>query len=815
MAGGEDGRTKIRGDQESDMNQPIGQVAANRGKLPFGQKVGYAMGEVLNGIVTQSLGIFLLFYVTAVCGLPGGLAGIALAVGLVVDAVLDPLIGSASDGWRSRLGRRLPFMLAGLPAVAILFVAIFNLPSGLSTMALFAWLTTLSVLLRIAMSLFILPYSAVGAELSEDYHERSSIMTWRVGIGMLGTLVAVILGFGIFFAGAGGTMHRAAYLPFAITLAAIFVVCGLISSRVLTRTLDRQHPPVVTHGRLHVRVWRELGEVFRNRSFRILFISALLFFAALGTHATLGLHTNTFFWHFSSGQTQTVTLAVFAGLLAGAPLAGPMLKRMEKRTVLLIGLIGLAVSESLPAGLRLLGLFPFTGDRLMLVISCIVFVGGVLMSAAAIAFASMMADAADEHEHLFGARREGLYFAGWAFATKAAGGAGALIAGMVLQVIAFPTNVAQQGTAAALPEHTLYWLGFFYGPGAGLLYLGSIVMTFLYRIDAKTHAAIMRDLTARRIAAAAPARGDSVVMTFNVGVIGARRAFLAIETGGTKVLARLFGEGLCEEARWPTTTPDAMADAIAAFVAERLPASCRLAAAGLAAFGPLLLEGPKAGRLLSTPKPGWAGSNLRAALADRLGCPVAIDTDVNAAARAELAVGAAAGLPSAAYVTIGTGIGAGLAWERGTLRGALHPEIGHLRLVRAEGDDMPSVCPFHLDCAEGLASGPAVGRRLDGAALAERQDIQQLTGLYIAQLLVAMVLAWSPHRIVLGGGIGGSDGMIDIVRQAYHRELGSYGVGEIARGPQFIQPAALIDAGLEGAALLAQSLCDREDALHV
>jgi GPH family glycoside/pentoside/hexuronide:cation symporter len=477
-----------------------------RGKLPFGQKLGYSAGQAVDGIVSQSLGIFLLFYVTTVCGLPGGLAGIALATGLVVDAVMDPLIGSSSDGWRSRLGRRLPFMLAGLPAVALLFVAIFTLPKGLSTMALFAWLTLLSVLLRIAMSLFILPYSAVGAELSDDYAERSSIMAWRWGIGMLGTLLAVVLGFGLFFAGQGGMTHRAAYTPFALTLAGVIIVGGSISARVVGRTLDRQHPPATGDGGLHTRVLRELGEVFRNRSFRILFGSAILFFSALGTHATLGLHTNTFFWHFTSAQTQMVTLAVFVGLLLGAPLAGPALKRLEKRTVLIVGLIGLAVSETVPAGLRLLGLFPFEGDTLMWILSGIVFIGGILMAAAAIAFASMMADAADEHEHLFGARREGLYFAGWAFAGKAAAGVGALIAGLVLQVIAFPTNIAARGgMAARLPDGMVHWLGFFYGPGAGLLYLGAILATFLYRLDAAGHAGIMRDLNERRAGALAGA----------------------------------------------------------------------------------------------------------------------------------------------------------------------------------------------------------------------------------------------------------------------------------------------------------------------
>lgn len=475
-----------------------------RTKLPFGQKLGYATGNVVDGIVSQALGIFLLFYVTTVCGLPGGLAGIALAAGLAVDAVMDPLIGSSSDGWRSRFGRRLPFMLVGLPAIAILFVAIFTLPKGLSTPVLFVWLTTLSVLLRIAISLFNLPYQAVGAELSDDYAERSSIMAWRWGLAVTGTLAVVVLGFAVFFPGKGGTMMRDHYTSFALTLAAIAVVAGLVSARVVGTTLDRQHPPAVGDGGLHVRVLRELGEVFRNRSFRILFGSALMFFSALGTHAALGLHTNTFFWHFTSQQTQTVTLAVFMGLLLGAPLTGPFLKRMEKRNVLIVGLIGLAVSETVPAGLRLLGLFPFQGNTLMWILSGIVFVGGLLMAAGSIAFASMMADAADEHEHLFGARREGLYFAGWAFASKAAAGVGALIAGLVLQIIDFPTDIATRGNVV-LPDSTINLLGFFYGPGAGLLYIGAIVASFLYRLDARAHAAIMRDLNERRAVALAGA----------------------------------------------------------------------------------------------------------------------------------------------------------------------------------------------------------------------------------------------------------------------------------------------------------------------
>ncbi|MHA0320010.1 ROK family protein [Sphingomonas melonis] len=279
---------------------------------------------------------------------------------------------------------------------------------------------------------------------------------------------------------------------------------------------------------------------------------------------------------------------------------------------------------------------------------------------------------------------------------------------------------------------------------------------------------------------------------------------VAVETGGTKIIARLCGTGIDREARWATTTPDVAADQIAAFVREEQPAGTRVVAAGLAAFGPLVLDGVDAGRMLATPKLAWTGSNLRAGLADRLDCPVAVDTDVNAAARAEL--DRACDLPSLAYVTVGTGIGGGLASTAGALCGALHPEVGHLRLIRDTDDTVPSQCPFHADCAEGLAAGPAVRARLAGTELTSRSDVRERIAGYLGQLLVGLVLTWSPHRIVLGGGVASAPDMIAAVRRSFTRQLGGYGVGSAAQELDFIRPPQLADAGLAGALLMAHAL---------
>lgn len=485
-----------------------GTAATGRGLSPLRQrlKLAYAAGSLFDGIVTQGTGIFLFFYVTAVCGLPGALAGLALSAGLVVDALVDPLLGSLSDGLRSHWGRRLPLMAVGLPATIVFFILIFSLPVGWSSGALALYLAALSIGLRVSMSLFLLPYLAVGAELSDDYRERSSIMAWRWGVAMLGALLAILLGFGVFLSGPGGLARRAGYTPLALVLAVLIALGGTIAMRGLWAMRDRQHAPAAAVGTLHSRLIGELREIFRNPSFRALFAGAILLFTSLAVQSSLALHANTWFWRLSSQQIQTVTLALFGGLLLGAPLASPLLKRLEKRIVLLIGMLGLAAAFAVPVGLRLAGLLPLTGNALVAVLAASVLTGGILMAAAAIAFASMMADAADEHEHLFGARREGLYFAGWAFASKAAAGFGQLIAGVALQLIGFPAGGTRPAGAAMpmLPPHTIEWLALLYGPGAGLLAIAAAATCLFYRLDAARHAAILADLDLRRAVVAVP-----------------------------------------------------------------------------------------------------------------------------------------------------------------------------------------------------------------------------------------------------------------------------------------------------------------------
>lgn len=230
-----------------------------------------------------------------------------------------------------------------------------------------------------------------------------------------------------------------------------------------------------------------------------------------------------------------------------------------------------------------------------------------------------------------------------------------------------------------------------------------------------------------------------------------------IELGGTKAIAvRGCGMTVTEMRSFPTTTPDEtlgqVIDVLAQWDAEEA-----LAAIGIASFGPIRVatDAPDFGSILATPKPGWANTPVLGPVAERFACPIALDTDVNAAAMAEHAIGAAQGCSNTIYITIGTGLGAGILLDGKPVHGLLHPEAGHIRMRRAAGDDFAGVCPFHGDCAEGLLSGPALLARLPThpGELAEDDPAWGPVGRDLAEMLAQLILTFSPQRIVIGGGV--------------------------------------------------------------
>jgi len=261
----------------------------------------------------------------------------------------------------------------------------------------------------------------------------------------------------------------------------------------------------------------------------------------------------------------------------------------------------------------------------------------------------------------------------------------------------------------------------------------------------------------------------------------------------------------------PTTDPDSTLERAIEFFSAAQRHRGRLDALGVAFFGPLELRAdrPAYGRLLDTPKPGWSGADVLGPLKRHVCAHIAIDTDVAAAALAEWRLGAGRGLGSIAYVTVGTGIGVGFAPDPLRALRLRHPEAGHLRVRRAAGDDFAGVCPFHGDCLEGLASGPAIRARwgLELNALPENYAACHVIGGYLGQLAASIALLVPVERIVFGGGVMSGGRLLPAIREAAHESLGGYirQLNDTAAMESYICSPALGDqAGVAGALLLAK-----------
>ncbi len=255
----------------------------------------------------------------------------------------------------------------------------------------------------------------------------------------------------------------------------------------------------------------------------------------------------------------------------------------------------------------------------------------------------------------------------------------------------------------------------------------------------------------------------------------------AIEGGGTKFICAV-GSGpndVRAEARFETTTPGETMTQVVNFFQQQEREVGKLSAIGFACFGPLDPNPASTtyGYILPTPKPGWSNADVVGALRSTFDAPVAFDTDVNGAALGEWRWGAAQGLQTFIYLTVGTGIGGGAYVEGSLLHGLIHPEMGHILLRHdREKDPFDGVCPFHGDCFEGLASGPALEKRWNQRAenFAPDHPAWELEAEYIAQALVNYVMTLSPQRIIIGGGVGSLEHLLPKVQKRTRELINGY-----------------------------------------
>ncbi|HZC17733.1 MAG TPA: MFS transporter [Caulobacteraceae bacterium] len=469
------------------------------GKVPLSTKVFQAVGALPEAVKNFAFSTFLLFFYNQVLGVNAFAASAVIATALIIDAVCDPLIGSFSDGLKSRLGRRHPLMYISAAPIAIGLYLAFSPPAGLSQTLLLAWLFVTVIFTHVSMSIFVVPWTALYAEFSDDYVERTTIVTWRYAVGLIGMLVFVLTTWRYVFASTKaynpGQLNPHAYALFAPIAALTVAAAILLTTELTRREIPYLMQPVNATPRFSfLRVWRDVSSTFVNRNFLILFFGAVTTAAVTGTTDTLGIYLQTYFWGLAPEQLQWFSVGIFGAILAFAALS--LLGRLfDKKTVLLWTFAMLAIDGVAVIGLRLLHLLPPNGSTVLLVILIANatfqnFLGTLL----GIMFVSMLADTIDVQELNTGRRQEGIFSAALAFSGKATAGVGAIIAGFLLtQAVRWPAHADPH----TLSADSVMRLGLVAGVLVPLLLVVPFTMGVRYSLTRERHAQIREELDRR------------------------------------------------------------------------------------------------------------------------------------------------------------------------------------------------------------------------------------------------------------------------------------------------------------------------------
>jgi GPH family glycoside/pentoside/hexuronide:cation symporter len=481
------------------------------GKVSLSTKFYQAIGALPEALKNWAFSTFLLFYYNQVLHVGVFKASVVVATALIIDAAVDPLLGSFSDHLNSRLGRRHPLMYLSAIPIAVGLYLVFSPPAGLSETLLLAWLFGTVAITHVSMSVFVVPWTALYAEFSDDYAERTTIVTWRYAVGWLGSLVFILCTWRFIFASTPaynpGQLNPHAYALFG-PVAALAILAAIVATTYLTR---REIPyllqPVNPTPRFSfLRVWRDVSSTFVNRDFLVLFIGALLYAGISGATDALGLYVNTYFWGLAPEQLQYFSLAIVGAIVAFVSL-GFIGKAFDKKTVLLATFAALMVDGIAVILLRLAGAMPANGTTVLLVILVAnEIVRTWLVTLLGIMFVSMLADTIDVQELATGLRQEGVFSAALAFSGKATAGVGAVIAGFLLQqVVHWPLQVDPRHVG----PQVVMRLGLVAGVLVPLLLVIPLLLGWQYRITREKHALTRLELDRRRAAAHAPAPDDA------------------------------------------------------------------------------------------------------------------------------------------------------------------------------------------------------------------------------------------------------------------------------------------------------------------
>ncbi len=477
----------------------MSQALAQRPPLTLPIKMAYGFGTVAFGVKSQLMGLLLLYY-NQIVGLPPHWVSLGLALTILFDAIWDPAVGQVSDNWRSKWGRRHPFMyFAALPS-AITLVALFTPPQGWSDPALMAYMVVMVIAAKATISLYEVPAAALTPELAPAYHERTQLLTYRYFFAIFAGSAAAVMGWVVFLkdtvgpdgAKIRGQLNPEGYIPYAAVVGLMMVVSILVACLATQKFIPFLHQPVARQiGFLGV--VKEMLVTMSNRNFLIVSLSALFVGVASGLSSGLSIYFQTYFWGLGSGNLAFIVGGTMLGSILALVLA-PVMSKWQGKKHACATLMGLGlVITLLPISLRLLGIIPtsLNGSSLLtgLLLADRVLVGA-FGTAAAILTASMIADVVEESQIATGRRSEGLLLSADNVLQKIAGSIAGIIPGFMLLWVGMPQKAKPDDLDPAVMTN----LALLYLPTTALFSILAIVAIMYYRLDRETHEANLAQL---------------------------------------------------------------------------------------------------------------------------------------------------------------------------------------------------------------------------------------------------------------------------------------------------------------------------------
>jgi GPH family glycoside/pentoside/hexuronide:cation symporter len=469
--------------------------------LSHGLKLGYGLGSVAFGVASQVLSAAILqLYFNQVIGLPAVWVGAVIMLSLIVDAVIDPMIGQWSDNFRSPLGRRHPFMYASAVPAALSFYLLWRAPEGLGVAGLFGFMIVMLVSVRVSVALYEIPSTALAPELAPDYDQRTTLLAYRWFFGVLAASVMIVLLYLVFLrqdaAHPLGVLDRSGYARFGAVASVLMFVCILLSGAATQARAAQLHQAPPRRVGL-VQTFGEIGAVVAHPALLALMISGLL--SGIAGGLTSGLSTY-FYIHLWGLKPQMISPLVGGGLMASVIgiVFAPAISRAlgKKRAMISLFTVSLATSW-IPLGTWLLGLMPPQGSPITIaILFADVVVSASLGMMGFVIVSSMVADVVDDIAARSGRRAEGVLFAANGLVPKFTTGIGAFLAGLLVTLVKFPTHALP----GSVDPHIVRQLALAYLPLSGVLSAGSIAVLGFYRIDRAAH---QRNLEHYRQAAAA------------------------------------------------------------------------------------------------------------------------------------------------------------------------------------------------------------------------------------------------------------------------------------------------------------------------